>query len=51
MTPLDTYLSGVMVSIIAFGKLCSGAKTVGWEHSSGYWKNDFKKLWNGVLFH
>jgi hypothetical protein len=33
---LDTYLfpiiSGVMVSIIAFGKLCSGAKTLGWEH-------------------
>jgi hypothetical protein len=36
---LDTYLfskiSGVMVSIIAFGKLCGRAKTLGWEHSNG----------------
>jgi hypothetical protein len=35
---LDTYLfpkiSGVMVSIIAFGKLCGRAKTLGWEHSN-----------------
>jgi hypothetical protein len=45
---LDTYLfpriSGVMVSIIAFGKLCSGAKTLGWEHSNGTLKNDFENL-------
>jgi hypothetical protein len=45
---LDTYLfpriSVVMVSIIAFGKLCSGAKTLGWEHSSGTLKNDFENL-------
>jgi hypothetical protein len=45
---LDTYLfpiiSGVMVSLIAFGKLCSGAKTLGWEHSNGALKNDFENL-------
>jgi hypothetical protein len=28
-----------MVSIIAFGKLCSGAKTLGWEESNGISKN------------
>jgi hypothetical protein len=33
-----------MVSIIAFGKLCSGAKTLGWEHSNGTLKNDFENL-------
>jgi hypothetical protein len=33
-----------MVSIIAFGKLCSGAKTLGWEHLNGTLKNDFKNL-------
>jgi hypothetical protein len=33
-----------MVSIIAFGKLCSGAKTLGWEHSIGTLKNDFENL-------
>jgi hypothetical protein len=42
---LDTYLfpriSGVMVSIITFVKLCSGAKTLGWEHSIGTLKNEF----------
>jgi hypothetical protein len=45
---LDTYLfpkiSGVMVSIIAFGKLCGGAKTLGWEHSNWTLKNDFENL-------
>jgi hypothetical protein len=45
---LDTYLfpkiSDVMVSIIAFGKLCGGAKTLGWEHSNGTLKNDFENL-------
>jgi hypothetical protein len=45
---LDTYLfpriSGVMVSIIAFGKLCSGAKTLGWEHSKWDFENVFKNL-------
>jgi hypothetical protein len=35
-----------MVSIIAFGKLSSGAKkvTLGWEHSNGTLNNDFKNL-------
>jgi hypothetical protein len=33
-----------MVSIIAFGKLYSGAKTLGWEHSNGTSKNDFENL-------
>jgi hypothetical protein len=33
-----------MVSIIDFGKLCSGAKTLGWEHSNGTLKNDFENL-------
>jgi hypothetical protein len=33
-----------MVSIIAFRKLCSGAKTLGWEHSNRTLKNDFKNL-------
>jgi hypothetical protein len=45
---LDTYLfpkiSGVMVSIIAFGKPCGGAKTLGWEHSNETLKNDFENL-------
>jgi hypothetical protein len=45
---LDTHLfpriSGVMVSIIAFGKLYSGAKTLGWEHSNGTLKNGFENL-------
>jgi hypothetical protein len=53
---LDTYLfpriSGVMVSIIAFGKLCGGAKTLGWEHSNGTLKKKwFRKPWNSALFH
>jgi hypothetical protein len=33
-----------MVSIIAFGKPCGGAKTLGWEHSNGTLKNDFENL-------
>jgi hypothetical protein len=33
-----------MVSITAFGKICSGANTLGWEHSNGTLKNDFKNL-------
>jgi hypothetical protein len=33
-----------MVSIIAFEKLCSGAKTLGWEHSNGTLKNNFENL-------
>jgi hypothetical protein len=49
MTPIltPTYspeLVVLMVSIIAFGKLCSGAKTVGWEHLIGTLKNDFENL-------
>jgi hypothetical protein len=38
-----------MVSIIAFGKLCSGAKTLDWEHSIGTLKNDFENL--GIVFY
>jgi hypothetical protein len=34
----------MMVSIIAFGRLWSGAKTLGWEHSNGTLKNDFENL-------
>jgi hypothetical protein len=49
MTPIFTpiyslKLVAFMVSIIAFGKLCSGAKTLGWEHSDGTLKNDFENL-------
>jgi hypothetical protein len=33
-----------MVSIIAFGKLCSGAKPLGWVHSNGTMKNDLENL-------
>jgi hypothetical protein len=33
-----------MVSSIAFGKPCSGAKTLGWEHSIGTLINNFKNL-------
>jgi hypothetical protein len=50
---LDTYLfpkiSGVMVSIIAFGKPCSGAKkTLGWDHSKSFLKIDFRKPWSSI---
>jgi hypothetical protein len=39
-----------MVSIIAFGKLCGGAKTLGWEHSNGTLKKiDFENL--GVVLY
>jgi hypothetical protein len=34
----------MMVSIIAFGKLCSGAKTLGWEHSNEILKMSSKTL-------
>jgi hypothetical protein len=34
---------------MAFDKPCSGAKTLGWEHSNGTLKNDFKKL--GIVLH
>jgi hypothetical protein len=48
MTPpwhlLIPWVSGVMVSIIAFRKLCSGAKTLGWEHSNGTLKMISKTL-------
>jgi hypothetical protein len=33
-----------MNSIRTFGKLCSGAKTLGWERSNGTSKDDFKNL-------
>jgi hypothetical protein len=32
---------------MAFGKLCSGAKTLGWEHSKMISKNVFKNLGMG----
>jgi hypothetical protein len=38
-----------MDSIIAFGKPCGGAKTLGWEHSNGTLKNDFENL--GVVLY
>jgi hypothetical protein len=41
---LILWVSGVMVSIIAFRKLCSGAKPLGCEHSNGTLKNDFENL-------
>jgi hypothetical protein len=41
---LISWISGFMVSIMAFGKTCSGAKTLGWEHSNGTLKNGFENL-------
>jgi hypothetical protein len=38
-----------MISIIAFGKLCSGAKTLGWEHSNGSLKMISKTLEWGAI--
>jgi hypothetical protein len=38
-----------MVSIIAFGKLCTGAKTIGREHSNGTLKNDFEN--HGIVLY
>jgi hypothetical protein len=34
----------MMVSIMTFGKLCSGAKNLGREHSNGLLKNGFENL-------
>jgi hypothetical protein len=34
---------------MAFGQTCSGAKTLGWEHSNGTLKNDFENL--GVVLY
>jgi hypothetical protein len=55
MTPsrhlLIPWVSGMMVSIMTFGRPCSGAKTLGWEHSKmRFWKCIWKP-WNGKLFH
>jgi hypothetical protein len=33
-----------MVSIIAFRKLCSGAKTLGWENTNWDFENVFENL-------
>jgi hypothetical protein len=33
-----------MVSIMTFGKPCSGAKTLGWEHSIWEFENIFENL-------
>jgi hypothetical protein len=37
----------MMVSIVAFEKLCSGAKTLGLGHSKDFEKNDFENLGMG----
>jgi hypothetical protein len=38
-----------MVSIMTFGKTCSGAKTLGWEHSNGTLKMISKTLeWSAI---
>jgi hypothetical protein len=37
-----------MVSIMSFGKFCSGAKkNLGWEHSMGISENDYENLGMG----
>jgi hypothetical protein len=39
----------MMVSIMTFGKLCSGAKTLGWEHSNGSLKMISQTLeWSAI---
>jgi hypothetical protein len=39
----------LLISSKAFGKLCSGAKTLGWEHSTGSLKMILKTLeWNAI---
>jgi hypothetical protein len=38
----------MMVSIMTFGKPCSGAKTLGWEHSQRILKNAFEKPWGNI---
>jgi hypothetical protein len=39
----------MMVSIMTFEKLCSGAKTLGWEHSNGSLKMMSKTLeWSAI---
>jgi hypothetical protein len=54
MTPLNTYSlplcsSGLLISSKAFGKLCSGAKTLGWEHSNESLKIILKTLeWSAI---
>jgi hypothetical protein len=38
-----------LISSKAFGKLCSGAKTLGWEHSNGSLKMISKTLeWSAI---
>jgi hypothetical protein len=43
-TYLSPWVSGLMVSIMTFGKLCSGAKSLGWKHSNEIFENDFENL-------
>jgi hypothetical protein len=39
----------LLISSKAFGKLCSGAKTLGWEHSNGSLKMISKTLeWSAI---
>jgi hypothetical protein len=39
----------LLISSKAFGKLCSGAKTLGWEHSNGSLKMILKTLeWSSI---
>jgi hypothetical protein len=40
----------MMVSITAFGKPCSGAKTLGWDTQVD-WEKFLRKPWNRKLFH
>jgi hypothetical protein len=37
------WVSGVMLSIMTFGKPCSGAETLGWEHSLERFQKCFRK--------
>jgi hypothetical protein len=39
----------LLISSKAFGKICSGAKTLGWEHSNGSLKMISKTLeWSAI---
>jgi hypothetical protein len=39
----------MIINVMTFGKLCSGAKTLGWEHSNGSLKMISKTLeWSAI---
>jgi hypothetical protein len=48
MTPLTPtqhpYIRDLMISIKVFGKICSAAKTLGWENSRKSFENGFENL-------